>query len=944
MAIALKGSVVETFDATEQSPHTINLPTGLVVGDILLLAVNHSPDGTATIGTVTTPSGWTEVGTSTETGAASNSRLTLFGRTVGASEPTTVDIATSTSMAMGAVAVAYSGVDTGAIFDVATPSFATGTGDATCPTLTTVTDGAMVLRIAIADGTASPIQDGDIPAGTTLRGAMDNSPPSNGMSLGYADEIQATAGASGTAAWGNGGSEEYVAATVAFRPLADITISTLSSHIDDNETGVVVTGTGFEASQGTGVVEMGDNAVYGSANLVEQTVTSWADTSITFTADLGAQSPTDKWLYVTNDTGTVTDGEPYVARREKAIGLALSANIAASGADTTAQLTAPSGKTTGDFGGGRIQDDENPGDDVNVALAEYREDEWCIEALAASVDGETYQFRVVFDGDFADTVTVTPELTIADAVDVSGAVSGPASTVAGTAVLAHGASGALVAPAALASGDLTLGHPLTGALAAPASTLAGTAILDHDVSGGVSAPSAELSGSASLVQSVSGALAAPAPDLSGSLALGHPLSGALVAPSVAASGSLVLGHPLSGGVSAPAFEVSAALVLGHPLSGALVAPSPTATGSVETLSVSGALVTPTASVSASTTLVHALSGAPASPVPTVAAGLTLGHPLTGALTAPSATSTGAAILDHAVTGALAGPAATLAGTITVPSDSVQVSGVVIAPAGTLAGTAVIDHAVSGALLGAAPTVSGGFTLGHPVSGTIVAPAPSVVAPLTLEHVVSGVIVGPSATLTGAASSAQSTAGAVTAPVGTFAGTILVVATVGGSLAAPAPTLSSSSILDHAVSGGLTAAAATVTGEASVGARQVSGALTPPAPTVSADMAIQHSVSGGLTAPSPTVAGSARVFATIEAAPTAPASTIAGLLTLERTVSGSLAAPAPQTAGSITSIIFDNVLRIQMATTSAASCRTTMKPALKCVTALTPALKCVIVTS
>jgi len=50
--------------------------------------------------------------------------------------------------------------------------------------------------------------------------------------------------------------------------------------------------------------------------------------------------------------------------------------IAASGENTSAQLSAPAGKSTADFGGGRIQDDENPGDAVDLAEDEYREDEW----------------------------------------------------------------------------------------------------------------------------------------------------------------------------------------------------------------------------------------------------------------------------------------------------------------------------------------------------------------------------------------------------------------------------------------------------------------------------------------------------------------------------------------------------------------------------------------
>lgn len=90
-----------------------------------------------------------------------------------------------------------------------------------------------------------------------------------------------------------------------------------------------------------------------------------------------------------------------------------SANVTASGENTTRQLTIPSGKASGDFDGGRLQDDENPGDTVDVTLDGFREDEWVIEATANAVDGATYQFRVVTsNGTVLDTYTVTPEWTV----------------------------------------------------------------------------------------------------------------------------------------------------------------------------------------------------------------------------------------------------------------------------------------------------------------------------------------------------------------------------------------------------------------------------------------------------------------------------------------------------------------------------------------------------
>ena len=96
-----------------------------------------------------------------------------------------------------------------------------------------------------------------------------------------------------------------------------------------------------------------------------------------------------------------------------AVELVASANVTASGEATTAQLTAPADKTTADFGGGRLQDDENPTDAVDLAADEYREDEWVIRLTSAVVALESYEFRVVLsDGTPLDTYTVTPTLTV----------------------------------------------------------------------------------------------------------------------------------------------------------------------------------------------------------------------------------------------------------------------------------------------------------------------------------------------------------------------------------------------------------------------------------------------------------------------------------------------------------------------------------------------------
>lgn len=73
----------------------------------------------------------------------------------------------------------------------------------------------------------------------------------------------------------------------------------------DGETSVTVTGTTFGASQGTGSVKISPTDNIADGAVVTQSVTSWADTSIQFTADRGTISfGATAYLFVTKDGGT----------------------------------------------------------------------------------------------------------------------------------------------------------------------------------------------------------------------------------------------------------------------------------------------------------------------------------------------------------------------------------------------------------------------------------------------------------------------------------------------------------------------------------------------------------------------------------------------------------------------------------------------------------------
>lgn len=182
-------------------------------------------------------------------------------------------------------------------------------------------------------------------------------------------------------------------------------------------------------------------------------------------------------LSVTSLAGSKAS-DPFAANDGSAadnpqVAITASANIAASGENTTAQLTAPAGKTTGDFGGGRIQDDENPTDDVDLAADEYREDEWSLKVRADVANGEVFEFRVVLDDDTAlDTYTVTPTLTVSAGAAAQDLQGSPASD------LFAANDGSLAATADLAGDRASDGLTANDGALASVATLQGDRVSD----------------------------------------------------------------------------------------------------------------------------------------------------------------------------------------------------------------------------------------------------------------------------------------------------------------------------------------------------------------------------------------------------------------------------------------------------------------------------------
>jgi hypothetical protein len=149
-------------------------------------------DGT---GTINTPSGWTLISSATRSTIL---RVATFYKVAGGSEPASYTFDGWSSVSSAAAVSAYSGVDNAAPLDVN----GVGNGNSSTPTapdVTTTADNCMVIGLAGNDradrGPYTP------PTGYTERCDQTGGLFASGAHISTADIIQATAGATGTAAF-----------------------------------------------------------------------------------------------------------------------------------------------------------------------------------------------------------------------------------------------------------------------------------------------------------------------------------------------------------------------------------------------------------------------------------------------------------------------------------------------------------------------------------------------------------------------------------------------------------------------------------------------------------------------------------------------------------------------------------------------------------------------
>jgi hypothetical protein len=415
------------YNDSAGTSHTVNLPASISAGDLLIIFFGFYT------GTVSVPSGWSQLGSTDANGT--NILLATFYKVASGSEGSTVNVTTGSSCKSDHTSYRITGYAASGYIEKS--SATTGTDSSPNPTTLTPSWGsADTLWIAAEANrndsfTSFPSShpDNQISGGNT-------STSSSSWTATCTDEDAASSNDPG--AYTLSTSRYWVAITVGIQPTTagitsvDSDYGDASDELDLNENSLDVNGLNFESSQGSGTVYLADESTLAASDAevdLDNAVQSWSDTVVNLdltalTSEhasleslMASDGPSLYVILVNNSSDEYS--LPVTVHRAKAFQLDDSTYISASGADTTYQLTAPATKSTSDFGGGRIQDDENPADTVDLGADEYGEWEWAMEGITPS-DGtylgaqlnETYQFRLLVDTTALNTYTVTPEWTI----------------------------------------------------------------------------------------------------------------------------------------------------------------------------------------------------------------------------------------------------------------------------------------------------------------------------------------------------------------------------------------------------------------------------------------------------------------------------------------------------------------------------------------------------
>jgi hypothetical protein len=231
--IAQRGS--STNGTSTNTSLTINKPTGVVAGDVMIVNIGQRNNGT----TAPLLSGWTPIASGVIDGGTTMGAL-LY-KVAGGSEPTsyTFTLGSGADNNEGTI-VAFSGVDvSGSPFDVAPGSLSLSAANGSTVTatgITTVTANAAVIMFAQSNdnqsmGTWNSTSPGTL---TELYEDQYNASGAVDLTLGAAWAIKATAGATGNGTMTLGSSIRWGAMLIALKPIIPTPTATLTPSAAQN--------------------------------------------------------------------------------------------------------------------------------------------------------------------------------------------------------------------------------------------------------------------------------------------------------------------------------------------------------------------------------------------------------------------------------------------------------------------------------------------------------------------------------------------------------------------------------------------------------------------------------------------------------------------------------------------------------------------------------------
>lgn len=419
----IASSTSDTTGGTSNTSITLSAPSGLANGDLIVIIF---ADEQSNINDSPAVSGYTQI---THSNNSQDCQLSLYWRVRDGTETWPLTVAGVS----GDYAVGWALRITGA--DTISPIHQTGswvgvgstTANLAVTGVTTTLDNCLILSASSRDGsdnTTPPTTSGTGWGASPDAGLEDPSNNTGGAVGAYITKSLATAGASQTVTYAYGVADGAVGIQIAIVEIQPGISSISPAEFDMDEADVDINGINFEASQASGTVYISDaDTLAGSVNEVEIDggINTWSDTQINLDltglsagelSSLQTLGPGTRYIIVVNDSSDEYGSGAITLHRPEAFVMSLGAGTPGV---TTARLTAPATKTTGDFDAGRFEEAANPATAVDITLDDYTEMVWSIEAKTNSRD-VSYDFRVTKSGSVIDTYTVTPQVTISGVV------------------------------------------------------------------------------------------------------------------------------------------------------------------------------------------------------------------------------------------------------------------------------------------------------------------------------------------------------------------------------------------------------------------------------------------------------------------------------------------------------------------------------------------------